>query len=320
MFMPAPVSLSSSPLSSPISFTKCKSSSPPTLGGFSAGWISYYRINYQEIKKLGKGAGGNAFLCRNNIDEDLYAIKKIRTKISEAARLKEEAVILRHLDHPNIVRYYQSWIEDTPFTEPYDIFDDDEFSLTAAIDDENSPESQLELFIAMEYCPLTLRKAIERELQDVNNLFYQLVKGVHYIHSKGMMHRDLNPNNVFISKDGNIKIGDFGCSTRSENDFCREVGTSFYRAPEIDTEEYDNRVDMYSLGVIFFEMLYKMGTQMERHAVLKSLREGVCPPGFESKFPIEAQFIRKMLAKNPEERMSIENLLSALKRRKSGSW
>lgn len=154
MFMPAPVSLSSPPTSS-ISFTKCKSSSPPTLGGFSAGWISYYRINYQEIKKLGRGAGGDAFLCRNNIDEDLYAIKKIRTKVSEAARLKEEAVILRHLDHPNIVRYYQvchlllyyilrniptlffffflssqSWIEDTPFSEPFDIFDDEEFSMS----------------------------------------------------------------------------------------------------------------------------------------------------------------------------------------------
>jgi len=106
MFMPAPVSLSSPPTTS-ISFTKCKSSSPPTLGGFSAGWISYYRINYQQIKKLGRGAGGDAFLCRNNIDEDLYAIKKIKTKVSEAARLKEEAVILRHLNHPNIVRYYQ---------------------------------------------------------------------------------------------------------------------------------------------------------------------------------------------------------------------
>lgn len=257
-------------------------------------------------------------MCRNNIDEDLYAIKKIRTKVSEAARLKEEAVILRHLDHPNIVRYYQSWIEDTPFAEPFDIFDEDEMSRSAVTNDDS--ESSLELYIAMEYCPLTLRKAIDRGLQDVNNLFYQLVKGVHYIHSKGMMHRDLNLNNVFLSKDGNIKIGDFGCSTRSGNDFCPHVGTSYYRAPEIDLEEYDNRVDIYSLGVIFFEMLYKMDTQMERHEVLKSLREGIFPDGFESKYQIEAQFIRRMMAKNPDERVSTENLLSALKRKKSGSW
>lgn len=316
--MPAPVSLSSPPTTS-ISFTKCKSSSPPTLGGFSAGWISYYRINYQQIKKLGRGAGGDAFLCRNNIDEDLYAIKKIKTKVSEAARLKEEAVILRHLNHPNIVRYYQSWIEDTPFSEPFDIFDDEELSMSMTASDE-SGESELELYIAMEYCPLTLRKAIERGLEDVNNLFYQLVKGVHYIHSKGMMHRDLNLNNVFLSNDGNIKIGDFGCSTRSRDDYCRDVGTSYYRAPEIDLEKYDNRVDIYSLGVIFFEMLYTMDTQMERHEVLKALREGVFPTGFEAKYQIEAQFIRQMLATNPDERLSTENLLSALKRKKSGSW
>ena len=59
---------------------------------------------------------------------------------------------------------------------------------------------------------------------------------------QGMMHRDLNPNNIFLSNDGNIKIGDFGCSTRSGFDSCRDVGTSHYRAPEIDLEEYDSRV------------------------------------------------------------------------------
>lgn len=110
MFMPcspcsSPV-LSSSSSSIPMPFTKCRSSSPPSTP-IQGGWISYYKINYQEISKLGRGAGGDAFLCRNNIDENLYAIKKIRAKVSEAARLKEEAVILRHLDHPNIVRYYQ---------------------------------------------------------------------------------------------------------------------------------------------------------------------------------------------------------------------
>jgi len=313
--MPTPVSLSAS---SSVSFTKCKSNSPPTLGGFSGGWISYYRINYQEIKKLGRGAGGNAFLCKNNIDENLYAIKKIRTRVSLAARLKEEAVILRHLDHPNIVRYYQSWIEDTPINEPFDIFEDDEVSRSAVTNEEE--EGSLELFIAMEYCPLTLRKAIEAGLHDTSNLFYQLVKGVHYIHSKGMMHRDLNPNNVFLNKDGNIKIGDFGCSTRSGNDSSREVGTSFYRAPEIDLEEYDNRVDIYSLGMIFFEMLYKMNTQMERHEVLQALRKSVFPAGFEECHPIETQLIKQMLAPNPENRVSTVFLLSALKRKKSGSW
>ena len=70
------------------------------------------------------------------------------------------------------------------------------------------------------------------------------------------MHRDLNPNNVFLSNDGNIKIGDFGCSTRSENDSCREVGTSYYRAPEIDLVEHDARV-----GILFcvFLMFYVFG-------------------------------------------------------------
>jgi len=258
-------------------------------------------------------------LCKNNIDENLYAIKKIRTKVSEAARLKEEAVILRHLDHPNIVRYYQSWIENTPMDDPFDIFDEDEISVSAS-GSNYGDDGSLVLFIAMEYCPLTLRMAIEGGLQGMNSLFYQLVKGVNYIHSKGMMHRDLNPNNVFISNDGNIKIGDFGCSTRSDSDFCHDVGTSHYRAPEIDSEEYDNRVDIYSLGMIFFEMLYKMDTHMERHQVLQALQKSVFPPGFEDSHPVEAQLISRMLAPNPDDRVSMSYLLSVFKRKKSETW
>jgi translation initiation factor 2-alpha kinase 4 len=191
-----------------------------------------------------------------------------------------------------------------------------------SITENDDEKGSLVLFIAMEYCPMTLRMAIETGLNEVNinNLFYQLVKGVNYIHSKGMMHRDLNPNNVFISNDGNIKIGDFGCSTRSNRDGSLEVGTSFYRAPEIDLGEYDNRVDIYSLGMIFFEMIYKMGTQMERHHVLQDLQKLVFPVGFEETFPFETQLIRKMLAPNPDDRLTTSFLLSTLKRRKSGSW
>jgi len=257
-------------------------------------------------------------LCQNNIDEDMYAIKKIRTSVSEAARLKEEAVILRHLDHPNIVRYYQSWIEDATQDEPFDIFEDDEVSVSNTVSDDGEEEGSLTLFIAMEYCPLTLRMAIEGGLNgNVNSLYYQLVKGVHYIHSKGMMHRDLNPNNVFISNDGNIKIGDFGCSIRSDHDFSHEVGTSFYRAPEIDSDEHDNRVDVYSLGMILFEMLYKMETQMERHHVLKALQKLVFPAGFEDSHPFAAQLIRQMLAPNPDDRLTTASLLQTLKQQKN---
>lgn len=159
------------------------------------------------------------------------------------------------------------------------------------------------LYIQMEYCPnKTLRNIIDEGLLDekeIWRLFRQILEGLAHIHEKGMIHRDLKPSNVFMDENDNVKIGDFGLSTEMNNritqlesdinyehlkptvhsiseSFTCGVGTPVYVAPELDkpNSRYNQRVDMYSLGIILFEMLYgPMNTAMERASVLKDIRK-----------------------------------------------
>ena len=109
-----------------------------------------------------------------------------------------------------------------------------------------------------------------------------------YVHSKGMMHRDLKPSNIFFSLEGNIKVGDFGLVASSaygglQNSYLvlkglgdeqyrqqhtGNLGSHFYMSPElISGRKYNHKVDIFSLGVIFFELHYPFDTDMERAKV-----------------------------------------------------
>lgn len=119
----------------------------------------------------------------------------------------------------------------------------------------------------------------------------QILDAVMYVHNKGMMHRDLKPSNIFFSLEGNIKVGDFGLVTSSaygglHNSYLTlkglgdeqhrqhtgNLGTHFYMSPEqVSERKYDHKVDIYSLGVIFFELHYPFSTDMERAKVIVSI-------------------------------------------------
>ena len=136
------------------------------------------------------------------------------------------------------------------------------------------------LYISMEYCEKrTLRDVIKRGLQkeidEIWRLFRQILEGMAHIHGLNVVHRDLKPENIFIDAASNVKIGDFGlatsgqytmvdktssASTHMSGDMTRSIGTAFYVAPEVRSSvggTYTSKVDMYSLGIIFFEMCYR---------------------------------------------------------------
>jgi translation initiation factor 2-alpha kinase 4 len=129
------------------------------------------------------------------------------------------------------------------------------------------------LYIQMEYCKNnTLRDVIDLGIshEDAWKHFRQLLEGLGHLHSQGIIHRDLKPSNVFLDESGTVKIGDFGLATvkgnlihqepidliKSTADMTSEVGTPVYTAPEIliSTGRYNSKVDMYSLGILFFEV------------------------------------------------------------------
>ncbi len=123
----------------------------------------------------------------------------------------------------------------------------------------------------------------------------QILDAMVYVHEKGMMHRDLKPSNIFFSLDGQIKIGDFGLVTSSaygglQNSYLTlkglgvddrqhtgNLGSHFYMSPElINGVKYDQKVDIFSLGIIFFELHYPFLTSMERAKVRRSQCVCVC--------------------------------------------
>uniref|UniRef100_A0A7N5JDF9 eIF-2-alpha kinase GCN2 n=1 Tax=Ailuropoda melanoleuca TaxID=9646 RepID=A0A7N5JDF9_AILME len=179
---------------------------------------------------------------------------------------------------------------------------------------ESEPSATVEavhyLYIQMEYCEKsTLRDTIDQGLyQDTVRLwrlFREILDGLAYIHEKGMIHRDLKPVNIFLDSDDHVKIGDFGLATDhlaftadgKQDDSADHltksdpsghltgmVGTALYVSPEVQGSSrptYNQKVDLFSLGIIFFEMSYHpMVTASERIFVLNQLRDPTSP-----KFP-----------------------------------
>ena len=138
----------------------------------------------------------------------------------------------------------------------------------------------------MEYCEQTLHE----EVQNANattkwDYFCQCVQGLAHLHSKGVMHRDVKPNNIFVHK-GVVKIGDLGLATivkknsnnnsssssnattgeeTTDQDVCNstQVGTFLYTAPEVATGRYNAKCDTYSLGIVLVEIFSNFTTNME---------------------------------------------------------
>ncbi|TVY91069.1 eIF-2-alpha kinase [Lachnellula willkommii] len=194
------------------------------------------------------------------------------------------------------------------------------------------------LYISMEYCEKrTLRDLIKRGLHkdsdEIWRLFRQILEGLVHIHGINVVHRDLKPENVFIDSTSSVKIGDFGLATSGQHattdrnpaalqtmgggDMTRSIGTAFYVAPEISSSvgggSYTSKVDMYSLGIIFFEMCYRpLIPGMDRTKVGEELRmkQPLLPTDFDlAQNAVQADIILSLLNNNPKERPSGSELL-----------
>ncbi|KAI5950161.1 GCN2 [Candida jiufengensis] len=189
------------------------------------------------------------------------------------------------------------------------------------------------LYIQMEFCENnTLLNLIEQGLpgnpSEYWRLFRQLLEAVSYIHREGFIHRDLKPMNIFIDRSNNIKVGDFGLAKNSQflpsvqqinekvdkattrnGELSTVVGTVFYTAPEVSSGRYDEKVDMFSLGVIFFEMCYSLSTGMERALILNRLRQQVYPTNWKNS--PEKKIVEQLLNPNAEQRPSASELLQS---------
>ncbi|CAN6235470.1 unnamed protein product [Urochloa humidicola] len=320
---------------------------------------SRYLNDFEELRSLGQGGFGLVALCKNKLDGRQYAVKKIRLKdrnpqVNE--KILREVATLSRLQHQHVVRYYQAWVETEyghhdilnaggSHTAESSIFSYDDISLSDA-GGGNKQESTY-LYIQMEYCPRTLRQDFETYSSsfDVNHawhLFRQIVEGLAHVHSQGIIHRDLTPSNIFFDVRNDIKIGDFGLAkflkleqldhdqyfpTEAMGvsmDGTGQVGTYFYTAPEVEQKwpQINEKVDMYSLGVIFFELWHPFATAMERHLVLSDLKQkGDLPKSWAAQFPGQLNLLRRLLSPSPSDRPSaVDVLQSELPPRMEDEW
>ncbi|XP_036203481.1 eukaryotic translation initiation factor 2-alpha kinase 3 isoform X5 [Myotis myotis] len=165
----------------------------------------------------------------------------------------------------------------------------------------------------------------ERGWDTCLHIFLQIAEAVEFLHSKGLMHRDLKPSNIFFTMDDVVKVGDFGLVTAMDQDedepmvltpmpaYARhtgQVGTKLYMSPEqIHGNNYSHKVDIFSLGLILFELLYPFGTQMERVRVLTDVRNLRFPPLFTQKYPREYMMVQEMLSPSPMERPEAAHII-----------
>lgn len=192
---------------------------------------------YEIIKELGSGSYGKVYLAKIKKSGEQVALKEIEMSLlDEQAKSKafEEVQLLSSLQHPNIVAHRESFQDNGKF------------------------------YIAMEYVDggdlsdkISNRKTPFTE-DEVLKIFIQICFALKYIHEKKVVHRDIKPQNVFLTHLGIVKLGDFGVARALEGtqDMCKTViGTPYYLSPEVwSNQPYSTKTDIWSLGCILYEL------------------------------------------------------------------
>lgn len=117
---------------------------------------------------------------------------------------------------------------------------------------------------------------LRNDVSRLHKLFFGIADAIKYIHSKDIIHRDLKPENIFLTENDTIKLGDFGIATTRTSLSKKWCGTKLYMAPEIGNKGVTARADMYSFGIILFEMCVPI-KHSGRHEILKEIRAADVP-------------------------------------------
>ncbi|XP_033195283.1 eukaryotic translation initiation factor 2-alpha kinase 1 isoform X1 [Bombus vancouverensis nearcticus] len=176
------------------------------------------------------------------------------------------------------------------------------------------------LYIQMALCEKTLQQWLDERIEVTPQemliaILTQTLHGLDYIHSRGIVHHDIKPSNIFISTSGQLQIqlGDFGlaCPLRSENHHSI-IGTQMYAAPEQLQGKCDPKSDIYSLGIVLLELIVHTRTQMERIEIINSLKMGHIPTTLAATHLKWAHIVSQLVQDEPENRPSTNQLLQDL--------
>ena len=250
---------------------------------------------YELKEKLGEGAYGSIYKVQQKYTNYLRAVKAIKKKYVDSTEFYNEIEVLKALDHPNIIKLFDCYQDKSYYymVEEYcsggDLFD----------------YIQKEKFF-------TERKA--------GTIFNQLLSAVNHLHKKRIVHRDLKPENIVLieskNKDVYIKLIDFGTSiTIKGKNLTQELGTIYYIAPEVFMNNYNEKADIWSCGIILYTMLCGHPPFCgNKENVIKSkiLHSKLIFPSkeFKSVSKQAIEYIKHLLSYDPEDRPSAEEALN----------
>ncbi|MDD6157226.1 MAG: Stk1 family PASTA domain-containing Ser/Thr kinase [Lachnospiraceae bacterium] len=262
----------------------------------------YLADRYEIISKVGAGGMSDVYKAMDHILGRYVAIKVLKQEFSEdrtfVTKFRTEAQSAAGLEHPNIVNIY----------------------------DVGSEEGLH--FIVMEYVEgITLKTYIEKKVQlsfkEAISIAIQVARGIEVAHNKNIIHRDIKPQNIIISTEGKVKVTDFGIArAASANTISSDVmGSVHYASPEQARNGFvDNRSDIYSLGIVMYEMVTGRvpfdGDTTVAVAIQHLQEEMSSPREYAPNIPISLEkIILKCAQKNPDRRyQSMAELLADLRK------
>ena len=263
---------------------------------------SFLSDRYEILSKVGAGGMSDVYKAKDHILSRFVAIKVLKQEFSEdssfVTKFRAEAQSAAGLEHPNIVNIYDVGSENGMY------------------------------YIVMEYVEgITLKTYIEKKGQlsfkESASIAIQVARGIESAHNKNIIHRDIKPQNIIISTEGKVKVTDFGIAkATSSNTISSDVmGSVHYASPEQARNGFvDGRSDIYSLGIVMFEMVtgrVPFDGETTVAVALQHLQEEIARPSkYAPDLPISFEkIILKCTQKTPDRRyQTIEELLADIRR------
>uniref|UniRef100_A0AC11BHY5 NIMA related kinase 1 n=1 Tax=Ovis aries TaxID=9940 RepID=A0AC11BHY5_SHEEP len=250
---------------------------------------------YIRVQKIGEGSFGKAILVRSTEDGRQYVIKEInisRMSNKEREESRREVAVLANMRHPNIVQYRESF------------------------------EENGSLYIVMDYCEggdlfkrINAQKGILFQEDQILDWFVQICLALKHVHDRKILHRDIKSQNIFLTRDGTIQLGDFGIARvlNSTVELARTcIGTPYYLSPEIcENKPYNNKSDIWALGCVLYEMCtlkhaFEAGNM--KNLVLKIISGSFPPVSLHYSYDLRS-LLSQLFKRNPRDRPSVNSIL-----------
>ncbi|XP_053111348.1 serine/threonine-protein kinase Nek1 isoform X2 [Hemicordylus capensis] len=253
---------------------------------------------YIKVQKIGEGSFGKAILVKAKENGKQYVIKEINiSKMSNKEReeSRKEVAVLANMKHPNIVLYRESFEEGGC------------------------------LYIVMDYCEggdlfkkINAQKGVLFSEDQIMDWFVQICLALKHVHDRKILHRDIKSQNIFLTKDGTIQLGDFGIARvlNSTVELARTcIGTPYYLSPEIcENKPYNNKSDIWALGCVLYEMCtlkhaFEAGNM--KNLVLKIISGSFPPVSVHYSYELRS-LVSQLFKRNPRDRPSVSSILEKI--------